>query len=337
MVNKKLAPLTIALIVLALIIYIGKSPQSIQQDTFTTTETPTTTTETPTPTNIPHTELYDEVVKAAIDALNEYRKREGVPTVEFMPLKTPLYRAMYMYNNSYLSHYSREGVHPNYFYTILDGGWYSVEENAGYSFCTKCINPKEAVVRHIYNMIYNDAESNWGHRDSLLDPCNNKVSVAAAWDSDKLYVVIFMVSHWAHWISPPSYDGTTFSLKGYVNLPPRQISQGLALYPILIYRDVPNPSYYYRGYYSIGDLYAGVLPKEYGGYYPNMITIRADKYIVQQVGDTWFVDISFRLDLPRDGALYTIVMFSAPTDVAWKPYNPVRTKSCRIFGYTAKT
>ncbi|MFN3805410.1 MAG: CAP domain-containing protein [Pyrobaculum sp.] len=327
-------------------ITVNITPITITLPTITVTPITITTSVTQTQTArfyATQLSLGDEVVKAAVDALNKYRLQEGVPPVEFIPLKTPLYRAVYMYNNSYLSHYSREGLHPGYYYTLLDGGIYAVEENAGvvkyYNCRGYCVKPKEDVAKLIYGMIYDDAESNWGHRDSLLDPCHNKVSIAAAWDGKSLYAAIYMVASWADWISPPRYDPDTktFSLRGYIKLPPSEKGFG-PFYPIYIYRDVPRAEYYYRRSYSKGSLYAGVLPGEYPGSYIDIATIRAERYVVRRTDGGWYVDISFRLDLPKDGALYTIAMTSAPTEVKWRPLaDTTRLETCRIFEYTIRT
>ncbi|MEM4965037.1 MAG: hypothetical protein QXT13_12900, partial [Pyrobaculum sp.] len=215
--------------------------------------------------------LSDPVVFAAFEELNKHRSSMGIPPVEFINLKTPLYRAVYMYNYTLFSHYSREGIHPNYYYTLLDGGVYAVDENLGMTQCSpassRCIRDPVAEARsHIYAMIYEDADSDWGHRDSLLDPCNNKVSIAAAWDGSVFYIAVYMVSDWADWVVPPTYNAGRFELKGYVKLPPLEELRGFGPhYQICIYRDVPDATYVHRRSYSIGNLYACVLPREYRG------------------------------------------------------------------------
>ncbi|MEM4964845.1 MAG: hypothetical protein QXT13_11940 [Pyrobaculum sp.] len=288
--------------------------------------------------------LSDPVVFAAFEELNKHRSSMGIPPVEFISLKTPLYRAVYMYNYTLFSHYSREGIHPNYYYTLLDGGMYSVDENLGMTRCSpassRCIRDPVAEARsHIYAMIYEDADSDWGHRDSLLDPCNNKVSIAAAWDGSVFYIAVYMVSDWADWVVPPTYNAGRFELKGYVKLPPLEELRGFGPhYQICIYRDVPDATYVHRRSYSIGNLYACVLPREYRGEYIGVKTIYADRYVAYKSGDRWYLDVSLRLDLPRDGALYTIVMYSAPTGTRWTPYRSYdRLKRCVIFEYTVRT
>ncbi|MEM4439605.1 MAG: hypothetical protein QW680_13350, partial [Pyrobaculum sp.] len=174
---------------------------NITPPTVTTTVTTTSTITTRELERHTASSLSDPVVFAAFEELNKHRSSVGIPPVEFISLKTPLYRAVYMYNYSLYSHYSREGIHPNYYYTLLDGGVYAVEENLGMTRCypasSRCIRDPVAQARRlIYAMIYEDAPSDWGHRDSLLDPCNNKVSIAAAWDGSVFYIAVYMVSDW---------------------------------------------------------------------------------------------------------------------------------------------
>jgi len=276
--------------------------------------------------------LDNPAVRAAFEALNRYRVENGVPPVEFIQLKTPLFRVKYLFNHSRLSHYDVEGRHPIYYYTLLDGGAYAVEENLGW-WCVGAgcdYNVSKVAERLIYDMVYDDALSMWGHRDSLLDPCNNKVSIAVAWYDD-FYIAVYMVGVWAEWIEPPRYHNGVFSFKGYVYLPPRG-----AFYDIIIYRDVPNPANYYRPSYSIGEPYAGVLPPDYRGQYRDIITIRADRYVLRREGDRWYVDVAFRFE-PPDDALYTVVMFANSTGIKWEPKSPWgwdRLHRCEIFEYT---
>jgi hypothetical protein len=71
----------------------------------------------------------------------------------------------------------------------------------------------------IYNLVFDDALSLWGHRDSLLDPCNNYVTMATSylWSGayGARYYVVYMVAKWVEWVSPPCYEGGRFTAEGY--------------------------------------------------------------------------------------------------------------------------
>ncbi|MGC8584372.1 MAG: CAP domain-containing protein, partial [Thermoproteus sp.] len=177
----------------------------------------------------------------ALATLNRIRSSMGIPPVSLTTLGVTLFRAQYMARHDFLSHYDREGRHPIYYYTKLDGGKYAVEEN-GYE-CRGCgaITADEGKDM-VSLMIYNDSSSQWGHRDSLLDPCNNYAAIAAARNGDDVFAVIYMVARWANWVIPPTYSNGIFYAKGYVMLPPpEKLPNGKPYYPIFIYCDVPNP------------------------------------------------------------------------------------------------
>lgn len=68
---------------------------------------------------------------------------------------------------------------PNYHYTKL-GRRCAIEENLVYSYAIGGrLSPIDSAVKNVDNMIYNDAGSGWGRRDSILDPMNNFVSIYA--------------------------------------------------------------------------------------------------------------------------------------------------------------
>jgi len=171
------------------------------------------------------------LVRAVFEEVNRIRAKGGVPLVEFVQLEAPLFRARYMYGRNALDHYDAEGRHPVYYYTLLDGGAHAVEENIGAVWCRALPCTSEGAARLLVRMMaYNDSHALWSHRDSLLDPCHNKVAVAVAGDPWRLYVAVYMVGEWAEWAEPPSYRNGTFSFRGYVRLPPAGPSYEIAVY-----------------------------------------------------------------------------------------------------------
>jgi len=272
--------------------------------------------------------LDDPAVKAAFEALNRYRVENGVPPVEFEELKAPLFKVEYLYKIGRLTHYDQAGVHPLHYYTALDGGAHWVEENLALQRLSLIATASAETLIHF--MVYSDGGSSWGHRDSLLDPCNNKASIAVARGPGGFYLAVYMMSDWADWIEPPHYANGTFSFKGYIRLPPKG-----DFYEIYIYRDMPKSEYYGRAYYSIGELYARVLPPGRLKFYRDAVIV-ADRYIVRHEGNRWYVDVAFRFR-STDSALYTVVMSANSTGVKWSPMSPggsYRLASCLVFGYT---
>jgi hypothetical protein len=104
----------------------------------------------------------------------------------------------------------------------------------------------------IYNLVFDDALSMWGHRDSLLDPCNNYVAMATSyfWSGayGARYYVVYMVAKWVEWVSPPCYEGGRFTAEGYAApaMKPKFFAVDYAGYG-------SNPAC--RHSYDVGDLY----------------------------------------------------------------------------------
>jgi hypothetical protein len=48
-------------------------------------------------------------------------------------------------------------------------------------------------------MMNDDAEANWGHRNNILDPFHNKVSIGIAYDNDSFYMVQDFEDDYVQW------------------------------------------------------------------------------------------------------------------------------------------
>ena len=296
---------------------------------LTTTTSPQTP---PTTSSVTISESPADFVNTAVTTLNEIRAQYGIPPVHFMNLSVAWFRAQYMANNDYLSHYDKEGRHPIYYYTLLDGGLYAVEENGFSCQGNGCYIDGSLAITMIRDMIFNDGDSNWGHRDSLLDPCNNYVAVGVARNNHAVYATVYMIAKWVEWVDPPQYENGTFYAKGLVQLPP---SLDGKYYEVIIYRSMPDPANYYNRSYSLGDPYAYVAPEGFPYYYQGLMEIKAQIYNVTKTDHGWFFEIKFNF-VPPDNALYTLVIFSAPTGVKWTPQSPwgeARLENCKIVTY----
>ncbi len=272
-------------------------------------------------------------ISAAVEAINNERAALGIPPATPTVLKAAEFKARYLAHNNHLSHYDKEGRHPIYYYTKLDGGLYAVEEN-GFA-CFGCSVSAKWGREMVREMVHNDALSLWGHRDSILDPCHNRVAVAVARNGSSVYAVVYMVGEWAQWVEGPLYRDGVFHVKGYVKLPPpEKLYDGRPLYPVVIHCDKPNPDYYWRHSYSTGEICAGVLPQNVGQY-PNIQTIYADVYTVVKSGHSWLIDLKFRYK-PPPGTIATVIIYAGSTGVKWSPMAPGgkgRLKYCRVLNY----
>ncbi len=264
-----------------------------------------------------------EAKRQALDEINTARMAIGLPNVTM--LSTPVssyYRAADMLNNGYFGHYSLDGYHPNYYYARL-GGVYALEENLGYIYASVM---KESSIpgfarNSINNMIYDDAGSDWGHRDSLLDPTNNYVDIWAVYGGNHLFLVVNMQKVWVDWSRSPQFENGSFSCTGTLTLPGSRIDT------VQIYYSNPaeHSNFTYNAdlrirdgehFYSIGEVVAGVINFPY--YYPSVETIRPQTWSIH--GQDF--NIAFRLDPINGPGLYTIVLYAENTLPYEHPYNP---------------
>ena len=50
-----------------------------------------------------------------------------------------------------------------------------------------------------WGMMYDDAESDWGHRDNILNPFHNKVSIGIAYNNNAIYLVQDFEDDYLQW------------------------------------------------------------------------------------------------------------------------------------------
>lgn len=163
---------------------IGEGFKGLKEATTETREKISETIEnlTPEPTT------YEELIQYALDEINKERTKHGVQNVTLSPINCGQSHAEHLLENKYLSHWGTDGLKPYMRYTLA-GGKGSVGENCAWWRSTGTIDPFEAIERLSWGMVYDDAGSDWGHRDNLLGPHHNRVSIGIAWDSNNLFLV----------------------------------------------------------------------------------------------------------------------------------------------------
>ncbi|QKR00653.1 hypothetical protein GWK48_09890 [Metallosphaera tengchongensis] len=264
------------------------------------------------------------LVRTLVDYINKIRSDHGIQPVKYANSGASNFRANYMLKENIFSHYDKEGVNPVYYFTRA-GNYFGMEEAIGYTFSifprfkdgVSVVNVSKDL---IHQMVYDDQESNWGHRDTLLNPCANYSDVSVAWDSRRVFLVITMISAWVNWGVNPSIRDSVFYAKGRVRV--------MSPESVIIFQDEPNPSYVSRRYYDLGRPIEGVLPP--GLFFRDLRTIRPYTW---KMGE----EMELKFPLQLTGGVYTVVVNARDSRrVKWKPLSGRDPELCSILTFSFK-
>jgi len=220
----------------------------------------------------------EELYQYALEIVNKDRADHGLSSLTLSNMSSAQNHADDMLNTGYFSHWNSDGVKPYVTYTKL-GGRGDVNENISItsSHCpsSNCIpysfDPFKQINDTEYGMMYDDAGSNWGHRDNIINPEHTDVSFGIAYDNENFYFVEHFENNIVKW-QTVKLDGNQLHLVG-------QIPTGYSLYQIDVFAD-PSPTPltskeldgmlpYNAGYYEQGEFVGVMLPRPaVGSHYP---------------------------------------------------------------------
>ncbi|GBC73044.1 hypothetical protein HRbin04_00440 [archaeon HR04] len=230
----------------------------------------------------------------------------------------------------YISHWDSDGFKPYMRYIQYNGNG-EVSENVaitgyynsdGSTDCHKplilCdkIDPKEAITQLQYDMVYNDAASNWGHRDNILDRWHNKVNIGIAYDDYFLALVQHFENDYIEWNSRYIFNGYLV-MSGRIYIEPNTNVRpvALAVYydplprkmsSIELNNNTPN-CYSYGGGVACGsDAVDTIYPPPPPGYYYTERVHLADRWIVD--GNNFHIEASINPSMGE--GVYTILLFT---------------------------
>jgi uncharacterized protein YkwD len=249
-----------------------------------------------------------------LSLINTDRNQNGLPNVTLSNITSGQQHAQNLLEYHYMGHWDIYGMKPYMRYTLLNGTG-AVSENVAHQFgqicsilCTGDIDTRSALQQMEHSMMYDDAACcENGHRDNILDPNHNQVSIGIATDGSNIYLVEDFIDNYINWNngSPEiSVANDEMYLSG-------QIQNDYSFSQISISFDPPvtnmsvaklNSTFSY----SYGNQIAGVATG--GAYYTTMTTLNADQY---SVNNNKF-DISFNLQnlIRQNGAgEYTILVW----------------------------
>ena len=136
--------------------------------------------------------------------INNDRAKYGFLPVTLGSNPAAQLHAQEMVAYGYLGHWWMDGRKPYMVYTQTGGTSY-VSENASFrgwtdqewekndcdSWLVRCdsADPQEAITQHQWSMMYDDAHSDWGHRDNILMESHRVVNIGIFWNKKRVTFV----------------------------------------------------------------------------------------------------------------------------------------------------
>ena len=179
-------------------------PAPIPTATPTATPSPILTptpTPIPQPTPVPTQTPLEELQEYALGLINADRTAHGFAPVVLGSNPAAQLHAEDMLVHDYGGHWWTNGMKPYMVYSVTGGKSY-VSENSSWSgwtlqqwkeqncgsFLVRCNvpDPKEAIEELHWSMMYDDADSDWGHRDNILDQGHRAVNIGIAFNNRRV-------------------------------------------------------------------------------------------------------------------------------------------------------
>ena len=241
-----------------------------------------------------------------LNLINNDRAKYGLAPVTLSNESSAQQHSNSMLGQNYFSHWDLLGMKPYMRYTLL-GGKGSVTENVAYETdeqcgafgCTGTIDPKAALQAMEYSMMYNDSACcNNGHRDNILNPNHNEVSIGVAYNGSAIYLTQDFIDNYVQW----SGNAPLYGSNGEVYLQ-GNLSSGYTVSQVYVSYDPPVSNYTRQtvpsGPYAYGKDIAGIVSSRFY-YYKNVSTIVADTYYTQ--GSGFSIDFNINNLISQYGA-----------------------------------
>jgi Cysteine-rich secretory protein family len=270
---------------------------------------------------IPQTTKYNRNLsdnyKHAIAVINTDREKHKLLPILLSNNRAAQSHAEDILRRKLLSHWTTDGMKPYMSYSINGGTGY-VKQNVSYvGISNSSIDPIRSIDDLEYAMMYKDSESQWGHRDNILDKYHTHVSIGIAYDDFYFAFVQNFEDNYVHLnkpiIQPDSRNRKNIEISGSI-----MNNNKLESFSIF-YDEVPSRFLYEQHKndrsYGLGKFIAAIvkpLPSNY--YYLEPSThelIQADKWWSSSsspLSAKRSIDIQFNIfPLLRTHGVYTIV------------------------------
>jgi len=139
--------------------------------------------------NVAYPADYCALAAFALTQINADRAANGTGPVSLDYNEAAQQHADSMLYYEYFSHFDTQGYKPYMRYSLLGGRAADYENVAYYSSVFKSTSSVEDAIKTLENlMVYNDSVCcNNGHRNNILDPLRNRVSIGVAYSNTHVY------------------------------------------------------------------------------------------------------------------------------------------------------
>ena len=129
-----------------------------------------------------------ELRQIALDDINKYRQEHGVRPISLGNAKAPQVYAEELAQEQCIHHISDSGDGPMLRYKNHNDRMYLIFENIAGGYGSTW-DMEGGILDANYDMMFDDAHANWGHRDNIINPSHESVSIGITYDSGELVIV----------------------------------------------------------------------------------------------------------------------------------------------------
>ena len=235
---------------------------------------------------------HDVLVQYALKKINQDRQKYNLSPVLLSSNTAAQTHAEDVLKTRIISHWMSNGEKPYMTYTNA-GGTGSVSQNIAVSSCSGfgcSMNPIKEIESLEFSMMYDDASSDWGHRDNILQPYHTHVSIGISYDGDFFTMVQNFEDNILLSKNPITITGGDVQIHS-------NLKKGLPITVAIFYDPLPTSELYSQHfkdhYYKMGDLVAVVQrPAPVNYYYDQPSGYKLIEATTWATTDT-FVSINF--------------------------------------------
>jgi uncharacterized protein YkwD len=261
-----------------------------------------------------------DIFQFTLDLINRDRTANGLGAVALGSNGAAQKHAQDMFDNYFLSHWGTDGLKPYMRYTLEGGLNYDAENSAyggplqklsdpGSSYAR--IDPRTEIKALEDGMLNQDAASNWGHRDNILNPLHTKVNLGIAYDTYHLTLVQDFESEYLEWTQPPTLTGNTFSAAGRITRSGTELKNVNICFDSTPQPSSPDQLNQGAHSYSLGrTLNFLVAPPPPGMFYSQIdpSAIQASAWQVDPVSGRFYIQADISRALASGSGVYTFVL-----------------------------